>query len=82
MSRLRLAVVGVGHLGRIHARLAAGVPEIELVAVVDRAARGVRGRGRGDRRPAGRRVSRADRRDRRRGRRDADVYAPSTSPAS
>ncbi len=35
MTRLRLAVVGVGHLGRIHARLAAGVPVIELVAVVD-----------------------------------------------
>jgi predicted dehydrogenase len=35
VNRLRLAVVGVGHLGRIHARLAAGVPEIELVAVVD-----------------------------------------------
>jgi predicted dehydrogenase len=28
-------VVGVGRLGRIHARLAAGVPEIDLVAVVD-----------------------------------------------
>jgi predicted dehydrogenase len=35
VSRVRLAVVGVGRLGRIHARLAAGVPEIELVAVVD-----------------------------------------------
>lgn len=35
MNRLRLAVVGVGHLGRIHARLAAGIPDIELVAVVD-----------------------------------------------
>lgn len=35
MSRLRVAVVGVGHLGRIHARLAAGLPQIELVAVVD-----------------------------------------------
>ena len=35
MSRLRLAVIGVGHLGRIHARLAAGLAEIELVAVVD-----------------------------------------------
>lgn len=35
MTRLRLAVVGVGHLGRIHARLAAGIPEIELRAVVD-----------------------------------------------
>jgi predicted dehydrogenase len=35
VSRLRLAVVGVGHLGRIHARLAAKLPEIELTAVVD-----------------------------------------------
>ncbi len=35
MSRLRLAVVGVGHLGRIHARLASARPEIDLVAVVD-----------------------------------------------
>lgn len=35
MSRLRLAVVGVGHLGRIHARLASKIPAIELVAVVD-----------------------------------------------
>ena len=35
MSRLRVAVVGVGHLGRIHARLAAAAPEIELVAVAD-----------------------------------------------
>lgn len=35
MNRLRLAVVGTGHLGRIHARLAAGLPEIELVAVAD-----------------------------------------------
>jgi predicted dehydrogenase len=35
VSRVRLAVVGVGRLGRIHAKLAAGVPEIELVAVVD-----------------------------------------------
>jgi predicted dehydrogenase len=35
VSRLRLAVVGVGHLGRIHAKLAAAIPEIELVAVVD-----------------------------------------------
>jgi predicted dehydrogenase len=38
LSRLRLAVVGVGHLGRIHARLAAGIPDIELVAVVDSSA--------------------------------------------
>jgi len=35
VSRLRLAVVGAGHLGRIHARLAAALENIELVAVVD-----------------------------------------------
>src|SRR5205814_1412759 len=35
MRRLRLAVIGAGHLGRIHARLAHSLPEIELVAVVD-----------------------------------------------
>jgi predicted dehydrogenase len=32
---LRVAVIGTGHLGRIHARLAAGLQEIELVAVAD-----------------------------------------------
>jgi predicted dehydrogenase len=32
---LRLAVIGTGHLGRIHARLAAGLSSIHLVAVVD-----------------------------------------------
>ena len=35
MSRLRLAVVGTGHLGRIHAQLAAALDEVHLVAVVD-----------------------------------------------
>jgi predicted dehydrogenase len=35
MNPLRVAVIGAGHLGRIHARIAAGLPEIELVAVVD-----------------------------------------------
>ena len=35
MSRLKLAVVGTGHLGRIHARLASAIDQIELVAVVD-----------------------------------------------
>ena len=35
MSRLRVAVVGAGHLGRIHARLLAALEEVELVAVVD-----------------------------------------------
>lgn len=35
MTPLRVAVVGAGHLGRIHARIAAGLDEIELVAVAD-----------------------------------------------
>jgi len=35
VSRLRLAVVGAGHLGRIHARLAAALENVQLVAVVD-----------------------------------------------
>ena len=30
---LRVAVIGVGHLGRHHARLLAGMPDVELVAV-------------------------------------------------
>ena len=32
---LRVAVVGVGHLGRHHARILASLPEVELVAVAD-----------------------------------------------
>lgn len=35
MKRLRMAVVGVGHLGKEHARILASLPEIELVGVVD-----------------------------------------------
>ena len=35
MSRLRMAVVGVGHLGKEHARVLAGLPEVELVGVGD-----------------------------------------------
>ncbi len=35
MKRTRLAVIGAGHLGRIHTRLASSIDEIELVAVVD-----------------------------------------------
>jgi len=35
MNPLRVAVVGAGHLGRIHARLAAASPDFELVAVAD-----------------------------------------------
>ncbi|MFL5340588.1 MAG: Gfo/Idh/MocA family oxidoreductase [Gemmataceae bacterium] len=33
--RLRLGVVGVGHLGQAHARILAGLPEVKLVGVVD-----------------------------------------------
>ncbi len=32
---LRVAVVGVGHLGKHHARILASLPDVELVAVVD-----------------------------------------------
>lgn len=32
---LRLAVVGAGHLGKIHARLAADLDDVELVGIVD-----------------------------------------------
>ena len=35
MSRLRVAVVGVGHLGQHHARVLAAHPDVELVAVAD-----------------------------------------------
>ena len=34
-DRLNVAVVGVGRLGSIHARIYAEIPETELVAVVD-----------------------------------------------
>src|SRR5690242_20624203 len=35
MNPVRLAVIGVGHLGAIHARLLRQLPDAELVAVVD-----------------------------------------------
>ncbi|MGH7223736.1 MAG: Gfo/Idh/MocA family protein, partial [Gemmataceae bacterium] len=35
MSRLRVAVVGVGHLGKEHARILASLPDVELIGVVD-----------------------------------------------
>jgi len=35
MSRLRVAVVGVGHLGQHHARVLAGHPDVDLIAVAD-----------------------------------------------
>ena len=35
MPRLRVAVIGVGHLGQHHARLFAAMPDVELVGVVD-----------------------------------------------
>ena len=34
-DRVRLAVVGVGHLGRHHARIASTLEGVELVAVID-----------------------------------------------
>jgi predicted dehydrogenase len=35
MTRLRLAVIGVGHLGKEHARILAGLPDVELIGVAD-----------------------------------------------
>jgi predicted dehydrogenase len=35
MKRVRVGVVGVGHLGQHHARILAGMPDVELVAVAD-----------------------------------------------
>ncbi len=35
MKRLKVAVVGAGHLGRIHARLLAAMPDAELIGVAD-----------------------------------------------
>jgi predicted dehydrogenase len=35
IPRLRVAVIGVGHLGQHHARLFAEMPDVELVGVVD-----------------------------------------------
>jgi predicted dehydrogenase len=35
MRRLRIGVVGVGHLGKEHARILAGLPDVELVGVAD-----------------------------------------------
>ena len=35
MKKTRAAVVGVGHLGKEHARVYSGLPDVELVAVVD-----------------------------------------------
>lgn len=35
MPRPRLAVIGVGHLGKEHARILASLPEVELVGVAD-----------------------------------------------
>ncbi|MGR3319858.1 MAG: Gfo/Idh/MocA family oxidoreductase [Candidatus Anammoxibacter sp.] len=35
MEKLKVAVIGVGHLGKEHARLCSVLPEVELVGVVD-----------------------------------------------
>ena len=34
-KRLRVGVVGVGHLGQHHARILSAMPGVELVAVAD-----------------------------------------------
>jgi predicted dehydrogenase len=35
MRRLRIGVVGVGHLGKEHARILAGLPDVELIGIAD-----------------------------------------------
>jgi predicted dehydrogenase len=35
MKRIRVAVIGVGHLGKEHARILASLPDVELVGVAD-----------------------------------------------
>ncbi|MBW7942615.1 MAG: Gfo/Idh/MocA family oxidoreductase, partial [Candidatus Kuenenia stuttgartiensis] len=35
MHKLKVAVIGVGHLGKEHARVFAELPGVELVGVVD-----------------------------------------------
>jgi len=35
MKRLRMAVIGVGHLGKEHARILAGLPNVDLAGVAD-----------------------------------------------
>jgi predicted dehydrogenase len=35
MSRLRVGVVGVGHLGKEHARILSGLPDVTLIGVAD-----------------------------------------------
>ncbi|RPI79709.1 MAG: gfo/Idh/MocA family oxidoreductase, partial [Desulfobacteraceae bacterium] len=34
-KKLKIAVIGVGHLGKFHAQKYAQIPEVELVGVVD-----------------------------------------------
>jgi predicted dehydrogenase len=36
MSKLRMAVIGTGHMGRYHVNLLAGMPDVELVCIVDK----------------------------------------------
>ena len=49
---LRVAVIGVGHLGKHHARILSSLPGVELVAVVDTNRRARRGDCRGQRHAA------------------------------
>ena len=43
MKPVNVAVVGVGHLGRIHARILSGLPQFSLVALVDPVAENLEG---------------------------------------
>ncbi len=35
MKKVRVGVIGVGYLGQFHAEKYAGIPEVELVGLVD-----------------------------------------------
>ena len=35
MRKIKIGVIGIGHLGRFHAEKFAQIPEVELVALVD-----------------------------------------------
>jgi predicted dehydrogenase len=35
MDKIKVAVIGVGHLGRFHAKKFTEIPEVELFAIVD-----------------------------------------------
>ena len=35
MKKLKVAVIGIGHLGKEHARIYRGLPDVELVGLCD-----------------------------------------------